>query len=530
MRKPTLYGLLSYTAAVLLLLGCGLYFYDLFWFVGQKTFFTFYPDYLACFLPWNSQVNMYQGWPFSFFDIIEAFFGQFYRSWGIVAMPIVLGLLCAAVLSLVIKRFLLRTKRGQYPEKLWKRLVWWSLPFLGALLFMWAQLSFAFSKQGYDYKLKDYKFDRVLLKTERLIFEKRYVEALQTANDYWFSHPSPIEDVISGQNTLYAGLSEEEIVFRRHLAAYTRAALLGSHRSNDDFFAYYRVPEIYGQIDEKTTPSSSTALMYKNLIIGNHTVAYTQMLCMFETEGLSAPWVDLAVFSMLVCEQYPLANQYICLLEHTPFYRHKAQLYKEVSQLLQTETAEAGVGTRPVVSEKNALVAVPANAQALVREIKEERTKISTDYIELDVFDEENSRLLWQQNPNSLANLEYICLVDLLRKNTDSVMVRVGDYLRLTRQRKPPYRLPSSWQEMLLIYRAENRPLPLQVQVLLPQLEWNEPLLRQSEAFFRARMRMRYGEITPHDITRDFGHTFLYNYYYSRFVDAVSGASKSISH
>ena len=527
--KTKLYGLLSYMAAVLLLLGCSLYFYDLFWVVGQKTFFTFYSDYLACFLPWNSQVNMYQGYPFSVFDLIAAFFGQFYRSWGIVAMPVVLGLLCAVFLSLVAKRLLLHTKRGQYPEKLWKRLVWWSLPLLGALLFMWAQLAFAVSKRGTNYKLKDYKYERILLKTERLIFEERYDEALQTANDYWFSRPCPIEDVISGQNTLYAKLPETEIAFRQDLAAFTRVATLGAHRLNDDFFSYYRVPEIYGQMGLlHTTASSSTAWIYKSQLTGNHTAAYTQVLCMFENDNdkLSAAWMDRSVFSMLVCEQYALADQYIRLLEHAPFYRHKAQLYKEVSQLLSV------AGPAPLAAfEKNALAVASEPVRALAENITEERSKISTDYMTSDNFDEENTHLLWQQNPHSLTNLEYLCFFEMLRKSTDSVVAHIGDYLRLTRQQTPPYRLPSSWQEILLMYRFENRPLPLQVQVLLPQLEWNEFILRQSEAFFRARMRLSRREITPYDITRDFGHTFLYNYYYSRFVDeSPADNEKALSH
>ena len=540
MKKAKIYGILSYTAAVLLLLGCSLYFYDLFWLVGQKSFFTFDSDYLACFLPWNSQVNMYQGYPFSLFDLVSAFFGQFYRSWGVVAMPIVLGLLCAVFLSFAAKRWLLHTKRGQYPEKWWQRLVWWSLPLLGALLFMWAQLSFAFSKQGYDYKLKDYQFEHVLLKTERLMVEERYEEALQTANDYWFSHPCSIEDVISGQNTLYAKLSEAEITFRQDLSAFTRVAMLGSHRLNDDFFAYYRVPEIYGQIKLPLSAASITAMIHKSLLTGNHTTAYAQMMCLFETEGLSAPWIDVSIFSMLVCHQYALADLYIRLLEKTLFYRQKAQLYKETSRLLQAESTIASaepviasdsipelVGMRPVASADP--VVVSAEAQTLAKKIAEERLKIPTDYILLDNFDEENTRLMWQQSPNSLANLEYLCLFDMLRKNTDSVVARVDAYLRLSGQ-KPPYRLPSSWQEILLMYGVENRPLLPQVQDMLPHLKWDEFILRQSEAFFRARMRLRRREITPYDITRDFGHTFLYNYYYSRFVDAVSGASKSVSH
>ena len=526
MRKSTLYNLLSYTAAVLLLLGCSLYFYDLFWVVGQKTFFTFYPDYLACFLPWNSQVNMYQGWPFSFFDLIAAFFGQFYRSWGVVAMPIVLGLLCTAVLSLVVKRFLLRTKRGQYPEKLWKRLVWWSLPLLGALLFMWAQLSFAFSKQGttQGHSLKNYRFERILLKTDRLIAQERYDEALQTVNSYWFSHPCSIEDVVTGQNSFYAGLSENEIVFRSDLAAFTRVALLGAHRLNEDFFTYFRVPEIYTQMNlSKTSPAGASSWIYKSLIAGHHTATYTQILCMFENDGLSAPWMDMAVYSMLVCGQYPLADQYICLLEYTPFYRHKAQLYKEASRLLQTETAEAGVGARPVVS---------ADAQALAKKIKKERSKLPAGYMLCDEYDEENTRLLWQQYPHSLANLEYLCLFELLNKNIDSVSAHIGDYLRLTNQQKPPYRLPSSWQELLHIYKIENRPLPPQIEILIPQMEWNKSILRQTEMFLRARMQKQYGRITSYDITREFGHSFIFNYYYIRFMDVkqMNAPKKSLSH
>ena len=521
MKNSKLYGLLSYAAAALLLLGCSLYFYDLFWAVGQKSFFTFYPDYLSCFLPWNSEVNMYQGWPFSFFDLIWAFFGQFYRSWGIVVMPVVLGLLCALIFSWMVKRWLLRCRRGQYPEKLWQRFVWWPLPLLGALLFIWGQLSFAFSKQGFkDHRLKNYQYERVLLKTERLISEERYDEALLSANGYWFSHPCPIEDVITGQNTLYMGLSEAEITFRSDLAAFTRVALLGAHRLNEDFFTYFRVPEIYSQINlPATSVAGSTAWIYKSLIMDYHTAAYTQMLCMFEHNGLSAPWMDRVIFSMLVCSQYPLADQYIRLLEGAPFYRRKARLYQEASRLLQAEVEVAEFAAAP--------------AQALAQKIKKERSKIPAGYMLYDEYDEENTRLLWQQNPHSLAILEQLCLFELLNKNTDSVVARIDDYLRLTRQHKPPYRLPSSWQEILLIYRAENRPLPPKVLALLPQLErkQNEPIFHQMEAFFMARMRRQYGEITSYEIAQNFGHTYAFNYYYIRFMDVrQNNTQKSLSH
>lgn len=510
MLKNRVYCALSYLAAALLV-GCACwYFRELLWAVGRKSFFTFHADFLAGFMPWNSETNMYPGQPFSFFDLFPAFFNSFYRAWGAVIVPVFLGLSCAAIFSFLCKRFLLRCKKSNVNEKLWKRLVGYALPLLGALLFLWAQLAFAFSKQS-DCKFKDYEFGRVLLKTERLIAEERYDDALQTANAYWFTHPCSIEDVVSGQNSLYASLSEKEIFFRLNLASLTRVALLGAHRLNDDFFTYFRVPEIYGQMDDAGAANGSPLSIYKNQIIGNHTVAYSLIMNLFESEGLSAQMLDLSVFSTLVCNQYALADKYIRLLEHTPFYRRKAQLYKEVALCLQNSSPEK----------------FSTQAQVLAKKIIEERRKIPTDYLHSGSSGEAEVRALWQQNPRSLAALEYLSLLDLLRKNTDGVMAHFDDYLRLSGQEKPPYHLPSSWQELLLIYRTENRPVSQEAQEVVRNLKWDESLFRQSNLFFEARARLRRGEITPYRITQNFGHTFAYNFYYSRFVDAPRETSQN---
>lgn len=504
--------LLSYLAAALLLAGGGLCFYELFLSVGRHSFFTFQSDFLACFMPWNAHLYMYPGQPFSWSDLLTAFAGQFYRSWGVIAYPVAAGLLFAALFTFLCKILWVNRLR----ESVGKKIALWGLPAFWALVFTGCQVWLAFSNQNTYWGLKDYKLGRILMKTERLVTDGRYEEALQLADQYWFSHPCSIDDVVTGRNSLYAGLSQTEILFRFDLAAYTRVALLGAHRLNEDFFTYYRVPEIYGQIEETGAPAGTLISVFRSRLTGNHTAVYSQIMNVMETEGMSYFLLEQSVFSALACRQYGLADKYIRLLENTLFYRKDALRYRQVSEYLQNpQTAAASPETR-----------------ALAEQIERERNKSLTDYIYTSGSGEAEARELWRQRPAaSLENLEYVSLTDLLYKRLDSVMARMGDYLRLSGQTQPPYRLPSAWQEMLLVAAEERQgQLPPQVAEYMRHLAWNNALVKQCRMFYGERERLRRGMSSPQQITQAFGHTFAYNYYYSRFVNPQQDGNHALAH
>ncbi|MCM1169593.1 MAG: DUF6057 family protein [Bacteroides sp.] len=510
---------LSYLTAALLLAGGSVLFYELFLSVGRHSFLTFQSDFLSSFLPWNSHINMYPGQPYRFADLLTAFSRQFYRGWGVWAFNVTAGLLFCALLTFVCKLFLRERSHnvnGKNRPKIWKQIVGFTLPMFWALVFMGCQMSLAFSNRSTYWGFKDYKSGRILMKAERLLMENRYGEALQLANGYWFSHPCSIDDVVTGRNSLYAGMSQTEMLFRQDLAAYTRVALLGAHRLNDDFFTYYRVPEIYGQIDDGAAPASTAVSVLRNRLTGNHTAVYSQIMNVMETEGLSYWMLEQSAFSALVCRQYGLADKYIRLLENTLFYRKQARAYREVSRLLQDSAAMQDCSP---------------DLRLLLDEIGRERAKTLKDYIYTSGSGEAEARELWRQNPSSRENLEYISLIDLLYKRTDRVTAHIGDYLRLSGQQRPPYRLPSSWQEMLFIGIEEGQgQIPPQVMEYMQDLAWDQAVLKQCRLFYQARESLRRGTMSPQQITQSFGHTFAYNYYYSRFVSPRQSGTQTLAH
>ena len=505
---------ISYTVAALLLAGGGLCFYELFLYEGRHSFFSFNADFLSCCLPWRSDVYMFPGQPYSFGDLLRGFSGQFYRGWGVVLYLVVAGLIFCAILTWLCRLVCLHRGRNRR----WKRLVRLVLPVVGALVFLGCQLYLAFSGRDSYWGIKDYSLGRILMKTERLVAEQKYGETLELANQYWFSHPCSIDDVVTGRNSLYAGLKPVEIPFRLDLAAYTHVALLGAHRLNEDFFTYYRVPEIYGQIGEADAPAGILVSVFKNRLIGNHTVVYSQLMNLMEAEGLSYFSLEQSIFSALVCYQYGLADKYIRLLESTLFYRKAALRYREVSVLLQNPEAK-----RKEVS--------PTTLK-LLEQIEKERNKSLVDYIYTSGLSEMEARELWRQRTGaSLENLEYIALMDLLYKNTDSVVARIPDYLRLSAQDRPPYRLPAAWQELLLVLAQENRVLPEKVAALMPDMAWDNAVLKQLQLFYGERERLMRRMSSPQQITQAFGHTFAYNYYFSRFVrPQPSQSAKPLAH
>ncbi|MCM1530761.1 MAG: DUF6057 family protein [Bacteroides sp.] len=516
MNRKKIVCVLPYVAAVLLLVGNTLFFYELLLSRGRNSFFTFHSDFLACFMPWNKSLSMYPGQPFGLADFSASFCEQFYRSWGGMAFSVTAGLLFCLLLSFVCRRLLgLNGKKrngASFPG--WKTAVSFALPLFWAAVFAFCQISISFARQPYYKGLKEYGFNRILMKTDRLLTEGRYREALQVVNDYWFSKPCAIDDVVTGRNTLYAGMSPQEIFFRQELADYTRVALLGTHSLTDNFFDYYRVPEIYGQLDDFPTPFRRKVSILRGRLIGNHTFVYEQILNEMESEGMNYFMLEQSVFSALTCHQYALADKYIRLLGKTLFYRKQAACYAAVSAILQQ-----GGDPSELLPE----------ASCMLRKIQRERLRIPNGYTHLNGVRELEFRELWKQTPCSLENLEQITLFDLLYKRNDSVMAHIGDYLRLSGQQKPPYRLPRAWQELLLVEMEERGGLPEVAAKYMKDLQWDKGLLIQTQRFFQERERLRLGLSSPRQITQGFGHTFAYNYYYSRFVTPSSSYNEQNS-
>lgn len=485
--------ILSYLAAALLLCGASLFFYELLLSAERKSFFAFQSDFIAGFLPWNTHHNLYPGEAHGLRDLLAAFMAQFYRNWGAVAFTVMAGLLFCALFTFICRKSC-RFFRKPLPLLF--------LPLFWAVVFLSVQLSLAL-RQNPDYLgLKHHRADSLVRKNERLLTEGRYNEVLETANKYWFSHPCPVNDVVTGKNTLYNDLTETEIRFRQTLAPQTYIALLGAHRLNEDFFAYYRVPEIYNHPENAGGSTSYRCAVLLEQITGNHTVAYSQAMNAMEVEGLSYSMLQSSVFSALVCFQYNLAEKYIRLLKGSLFYRRQAEVYQTALHALQNESDGASM---PKVAR-------------YMEKIRTERGKAPKSYIH-GASESERARELWRQSPYSLENLERIALMDLLYKNTGDFVSRIPDYVRLSAQ-KTPYRLPKTWQEMLHILMREN---PGSLDCIAPYMEnmvWNDEIKRQCERFYEAKERLRRQLISPQQITQSFGHTFIYNYYFSRFVSA----------
>lgn len=498
----------SYLAAALFLCGGCWFFYELFLSAGRDSFFSFQSDFLAGFMPWNAPHNMYPGEKHGFFDLLAAFMAQFYRGPGVAAVTVGGGLAFCALLTLACRKLFRFTRR---------KAVLFFLPLFWAAVFLAFQVNLALRQETDWLGFRYHKLDRLLRKTERLVTEKRYEEALQVADTYWFSHPCPIDDVVKGQNTLYAGMPEAEIMFRSDLAAYTRVALSGARRLNDDFFTYYRVPEIYNRMDDFGARVSYKCNVLRGQLTGNHVLSYSQAMNVMETGGLSYDMLDKSVFSALVCFQYDLADKYIRLLKGTFPCRKKAVTYEAASRLLRNK------------ADVSSSVSPDTEAASLAAEIEKERVKAPKKYLH-HASGENEARELWRQSPASLENLERVALADLLYKNADSLLARIPAYLELDGQR-PPYKLPRAWQELIYALLQEN---PEKLDGIMPYMKnmaWNNELLKQCGLFYQARERLRQGSMNPRQITQSFGHTFLYNYYFSRLVNMTEAeAAKPLAH
>lgn len=343
-------------------------------------------------------------------------------------------------------------------------------------------------------------------KTERLVMDGRYQEALEVANPYWFAHPCPIDDLITGRNTFYKRLSAQQIELRQWLAVYTKLALIGSHRINEDFFSYYRIPEIYDNLADISLPYfNKTKLIYDRLW-GNSTGVYSQAMNLMELSGPDYFLLNESIPAALVCEQYDLAHKYIRLLESTLFYRKQATTYRKAAQLLRQPASMTDA--EPEVLKTAAHLKELRNLGLITWMDK-------NGSIDLEMTE------LWKQNPASLENLEYLSLLDLLDKRLDKVAENIETYLALSHQ-TPPYHLPKAWQEMLFIMMQDTHiDIPTAVLPVIEQMQWDPNVLKQCRLFYQAREKYAGGGMTPAEITQRFGHTFAYNYYFRRFVDVT---------
>lgn len=331
----------------------------------------------------------------------------------------------------------------------------------------------------------DRQFEKRLQEVERLCLEERYDEAVSVADEYWFSHPCSINDVVSGQNTLYKDLSENEILFRLRLATYTKTALIGSGRLVSRFFSYFRIPEIYNEIEDYVQKEPSVAGMLRQRALDNPTAVYCLGINAMEREGVSGEGLSLMVPAILACGQWDLAEKYIRVWAGLKGWEKEALKYGEVLAFLRA----------PEVSASD-------EVKALAQKITAYSQKGLTDYLNDEESLAAECRARWAQNPASQGVLECVLLYDLLYKDLEHAASLLPTYLR---ERED---IPVPLQEAILIMQTEGIPVADSLQISLPNFG----------RFLHARELWRRGLKTPAELTSEFGSTFAYNYYFSRFI------------
>lgn len=369
---------------------------------------------------------------------------------------------------------------------------------------------------------KEWKLAILTVKVQRLCIEGRYEEALQRANRYWFSHPCPIGDVVTGQNSLYGNLSENELGMRAYLASYTKTALIETHRLNGNFFDYYRVPEIYNGMADYLPDYYHIANMLRHRSLDNAVALYCEGMNLMEIHGPGYAVLALSVPALLACRQWGLAEKYIHLLEKSLFHKKEARMFKEAMYGLQNPDGEAAESLR---GRSDTKVQETEEGTARVRKEKEIRQEIRqfakgicpayTDPQESPLGETEER---WKAGVRTLPLLESLCLHHLLYKQLDSVLAKIPEYVRLSGQ-MPPYEIPSSWQEAVYIVQTDALfPIADSVRNFLDKTDWQPGIRNRFEQFVQARQQWQNRRKSPESLTREFGHTFAYNYYFSRFV------------
>lgn len=351
-------------------------------------------------------------------------------------------------------------------------------------------------------------FDKKLREMERLCMEERYEEAVAFADDYWFSHPCPISDLVNGQNTLYEGLSEDEIRFRLRLASYTKTALIGSGNLVSRFFSYYRTPEIYNGMEDGAIGEYSLAGMLRQRALDNPTAVYCTGINIIEKDGVSGEVVALTVPAMMACGQYNLAERYIHVLAGIKGWKKEALKYREVLAFLRASgsapaSASSSAPASASTCSASADVQTSADVRALAEKITSYGQKGLTDYMNDTWSLEENCRARWQQNPSSLAVLDCIIIFDMLRKNLEHAASLFPAYGQL----------PRPLQEMICIMRREMYPISDSVQAFLNDFPLDEGVERNFRRFLHDFSLWQQGQKTAEELTAEYGHTYPYRYY-----------------
>ncbi len=338
---------------------------------------------------------------------------------------------------------------------------------------------------------KTSSFEKKLQKMEQLCMEERYAEAVEFADTYWFSHPCPVSDVVNGQNTLYANLSQEEIIFRLRLASYTKTALVGSGNLVSRFFSYYRTPEIYNMVEDGLQGEYSLAGMLRQRALDNPTAVYCMGINLIERNGVSGEALALMVPAMMACEQYNLAERYIHVWAGLKGWKKEALKYREVLAFLRASSASG-----PAIAASDEVVALAEKITAY--------GKLGlTDYLNDMGSLEGDCRARWEQNPGSRGVLEYVLLFDLLRKNLEHAASLLPAYGQM----------PRPLQEMVCIMRQEMFPIADSVQLYFNDFHFDEGIERGLRNFLQARVQWQRGAKTAEDLTAEFGHTYTYRYY-----------------
>ncbi len=295
------------------------------------------------------------------------------------------------------------------------------------------------------------KFFLLVKQTERLCLEERYADALEFADAYWFSHPCPISDVMNGQNTFYAGLSEDEIIFRLRLASYTKTALIGSGNLVSRFFSYYRIPEIYNLHNDLRQIDFSLESMLRQRALENPTATYYIGVNLLDYNRFSYANLRICIPSMLASYQYGLANKYIRILQGTLFYGKDADRWLELSNSIQIDSI--------------------------------------------------------QRNPSSRATLDCLLLDRLLSKDLMGASSLIPSYIRLNEN------FPRPLQELICIMQREMFPISDSVQTFLKDMPVDESVERNFRRFLHDFSLWLQGQKTTEELTAEYGHTYPYYYY-----------------
>lgn len=351
-------------------------------------------------------------------------------------------------------------------------------------------------------------FDAQLKEMERLCIEERYSEAIEFANGYWFSHPFSIHDVVTGKNSLYPKLSENEILFRLRLASYTKTALIGSGTLISNFFSYYRIPEIYNGMEDGHQRDYSLAGMLRQRVLENPTAVYCLGISAIEKDGVSGEALALMVPAMMACKQWNLAEKYIRVWAGLKGWEKESLKYGEVLAFLRT-------------SEDSVSGEVPSRASDEMRALAEKITSYGkkglTDYMNDMPSMEAECRARWAQNPTSQNILHCIILYNLIHKNLMGAANLLPAYLRLSGQTTTSsdsmYEIPRPYQEMFCIGRMYNFPINDSVRLYLDNVAWDKDIERNVNRFLDARSLWQRNKKTAEEITEEFGYTYSYNYF-----------------